>query len=83
MTALNHLGRYHSVVHVHGNNFAPMVSAGDVSLSDGLEVSYVRKDAYHLLSTKETFPGPCDRPNNPYRPDTQLGTFTFADNQNR
>ena len=77
MTALDHLGRHHGVVHVHGNNFAPTLTAGDIRISNGLEVTYVRKDAYRLIPTNETFPGPCDRPNNPFYPDTPLGTFTF------
>ena len=77
MTALAHLGRHHGVVHVHGNNFAEAIHAGDICIPNGFEVTYVRKDAYHLVPTTETFPGACDRPNNPYWPETQLGTFNF------
>jgi hypothetical protein len=77
MTALDHLGRHHAAVHVHGNNFVGLVVAGDIRIPNCLELTYVRKDAYRLAPTKETFPGPCDRPNNPFSPDAPLGTFRF------
>ncbi|HEX4139180.1 MAG TPA: FkbM family methyltransferase [Candidatus Methylacidiphilales bacterium] len=77
MTALQHLNRHHAVCHVHGNNFAPLVRAGDIAVPASLEVSYARRDAYELVPATETFPGPLDRPCNPYRPDVPLGTFTF------
>jgi hypothetical protein len=76
--ALEQLNRHHTSVHVHGNNFGSIVSAGDIWVTDGLEVSYVRNDAYRLVETHETFPGPYDRPNNPYRSDPQLGRFIFS-----
>lgn len=75
--ALDHLGQHHAVFHVHGNNFAPLLHAGDITVPASLEVSYARKDAYELVSATETFPGPLDRPCNPWRPDNRLGTFRF------
>jgi hypothetical protein len=75
--ALDHLGKHHADFHVHGNNFAPIVRAGDIAVPASLEVSYARRDAYDLQPTTETFPGPLDRPCNPWRPDNQLGTFRF------
>ena len=78
MTALEHLGQNHSVVHVHGNNFVALVVAGDISIPNCLELTYVRKDAYRLVPTNETFPGAVDRPSNPFRPEVQLGTFTYS-----
>ena len=75
--ALEHLNQQHAVVHVHGNNCAPIVRAGDIAIPTSLELSYARKDAYQLAPTSETFPGPEDHPCNPYRSDNQLGTFRF------
>jgi hypothetical protein len=75
--ALDNLSQHHAVYHVHGNNFPALVHAGDVTVTKALEVSYARKDAYQFAPTTETFPGPLDRPCNPWRRDTPLGTFTF------
>jgi hypothetical protein len=46
-------------------------------VTDSIEVTLVRRDAYTLASTEEKFPGPFDRPNSRVFPDIQLGTFRF------
>jgi hypothetical protein len=75
--ALDHLNRHHTVYHVHGNNFPPMLHSGDIAIPSCLELSYARTKAYQFAPTTETFPGPLDRPCHPYRRDPPLGTFTF------
>ena len=75
--ALVELARHHQVVHVHGNNLSPIIVAGDLRMTESIEVTFVRRDAYRLVPTKEQFPGPFDRANSRYFPDFPLGTFHF------
>jgi hypothetical protein len=77
-TALAHLTRHHQVVHVHGNNLASIIVAGDLRMTEAFEVTLVRRDAYRLVATGETFPGPFDRANSRVFPDFPLGTFRFG-----
>ncbi len=76
-TALEHLTRHHQVVHVHGNNLSPVIVAGDVRMTESLEVTLVRRDAYRLVATEETFPGACDQANSRVFADFLLGKFRF------
>jgi hypothetical protein len=77
VTALAHLTRHHQVVHVHGNNLSPIIMAGDLRMTESFEVTLVRRDAYRLVPTEETFPGSCDRANSWVFPDFDLGPFRF------
>jgi len=77
-TALAHLTQHHQVVHVHGNNLSAILVAGNLRMTESLEVTLVRRDAYRLVATEETFPGPCDRANSRVFPDFPLGTFRFS-----
>ena len=77
-TALAHLTRHHQAVHVHGNNLSAIIVAGDLRVTESLEVTLVRRDAYRLVATEETFPGHFDRANSRVFPDFPLGTFRFG-----
>jgi hypothetical protein len=77
-TALANLTRHHQVVHVHGNNLAAIIVAGDLRMTEVFEVTLARRDAYRLVATGETFPGPFDRANSRVFPDFPLGTFRFG-----
>jgi hypothetical protein len=77
-TALARLTRYHQAVHVHGNNLSRIIIAGDLRITESLEVTLARRDAYRLVATEETFPGPFDRANSRVFPDFPLGTFPFG-----
>jgi hypothetical protein len=76
--ALANLARHHQVVHVHGNNLARILIAGDFRMTEALEVTFARRDAYRLVATDETFPGPFDRANSWVFPDFPLGNFRFG-----
>lgn len=66
-----------AVVHVHGNNLSQHLLAQGHELPDNLEVTLASRACYTLEPTTETFPGPCDKKNNPYFPDFRLGRFKF------
>jgi hypothetical protein len=74
---LEKLHRTHQVIHLHGNNFAPMFIIGFVPLPDVLEVSFVRRSDYSFAPSTEVFPTELDAPNNPGAVDIFLGAFRF------
>lgn len=75
--ALANLNRHHQVVHVHANNLGAIIVTGDMRLPECMEVTFARRDAYRLVATEETFPGPYDRANSWVFPDYSLGKFRF------
>ena len=77
-TAIKILTHHHQVIHVHGNNLSPIITAGDLRVTESVEMTLVRRDAYQLVPADETFPGPFDRPNSRIFPDFPLGTFRFG-----
>ncbi|MCE0522569.1 MAG: FkbM family methyltransferase [Methylacidiphilales bacterium] len=77
-SALTHLTRHHQVVHVHGNNLSSIVVAGDLRITESLEVTLARRNAYSFVATEETFPGAFDRANSWVFPDFPLGTFRYG-----
>ena len=81
--ALAHLTRFHEVVHVHGNNLSAIIVAGDLRITESLEVTLARRDAYRFVATEEMFPGPFDRANSRVFPDFPLGTFRFGPGERR
>jgi hypothetical protein len=77
--ALANLSHHHQAVHVHGNNLARILVAGDFRMTESFEVTFARRNAYRLVVTDEAFPGPLDRANSRVFPDFLLGTFRFGD----
>jgi hypothetical protein len=71
------LAHTHGVIHVHGNNFSPLVVVENIALPDVIEITFAARQRYALTDTDELFPGPLDAPNNPKRPDIRLGSFRF------
>jgi hypothetical protein len=71
------LNEWFAVVHVHANNYGPLVAAGTVMIPQVLEVSYVNRARYTLIGTDETFPGPLDSANRADVPDHDLGKFSY------
>jgi hypothetical protein len=76
---LSKLNHRHAVVHIHGNNFRPMISIGDILVPDVIELTYVRSRGYALTDTTADFPGPLDNPNDSSRLDYYLGSFNFGE----
>jgi len=71
------LHAHHAVVHVHGNNFAPIVSSHNIPLPEVIEITFANRKRYKLARSRERYPTPLDVPNNPGAPDIQLGLFVF------
>jgi hypothetical protein len=68
----------HAVVHVHGNNYGPMISIGDMLIPDVIELALVRSRSYAVTDAVADFPGPLDNPNDSGRLDYFLGSFDFG-----
>ncbi len=77
MGALSKLALVFEPVHVHGNNYAPVLHIGNITLPDVLEVTFVNKRKYDTLDGDEVFPTSLDAPNNPTLKDYPLGYFRF------
>jgi hypothetical protein len=71
------LGDTHAVVHVHGNNYGPMISIADMLIPDVIELTLVRSRSYAVTDAVAGFPGPLDNPNDSRRLDYFLGSFDF------
>lgn len=65
------------VVHVHGNNFAPLHVVANVPLPDVVEVTFANRSMYQFGENEEVFPTSFDRPNNEHRADIFLGFMRF------
>jgi hypothetical protein len=76
---LTKLNDRHAVVHVHGNNFRPMISIGDMLVPDVIELTFARSRTYELTDATADFPGPLDNPNDSSRLDYYLGSFDFGE----
>lgn len=70
--------RTHCVVHVHGNNYAPMTTVAGVPVADVLEVTWARRADYDFEPSTDLFPTPLDTPCNAALPDLFLGNFRFV-----
>jgi hypothetical protein len=67
----------HRVIHVHGNNIAPLAVVGGIALPRALELTLVRKSDRTLYLSNELFPTHLDMPNGPSKADFILGSFRF------
>jgi len=65
------------VVHVHGNNNAPLQCLGNVAFPEILEVTFANKAFYTFTETQEIFPTDLDAANRQDLPDIFLGAFRF------
>jgi hypothetical protein len=74
---LEKLHRRFEVVHVHANNYAPLISIGNIPFGDALEVTYGSRDRYTFGPLRQPLPTNLDAPNDPDRPDIYLGYFEF------
>lgn len=72
---LTKLNGSHTVVHIHGNNFRPIISIGDILIPEVIELTFVRSRSYATTDAQAEFPGPLDNPNNSRRLDYYLGSF--------
>ena len=75
--AFEKLAETHAVVHVHGNNYQPVVHFRGLVIPEVLEVTFARRKDYRTVESRDVFPTELDRPNNPGAPDIFLGNFKF------
>lgn len=58
------------VIHVHGNNYTPLlICPGVGSLPQVMEISFASRSIFSFEKCNETFPGPLDAPCDPHHPD--------------
>lgn len=72
---LSRLKEHFEVVHVHANNSAGVAFIGGASIPYVIEATLVARARYDTRPSRETFPTALDRPNDPTKPDYDLGTF--------
>lgn len=77
IAVLSKLNEKFAVVHVHANNYGPLLAVGTVLFPQVLEVSYANRSKYTFEESDELFPGKLDGTNNPFAPDHQLGRFIY------
>ena len=77
LAVLTKLNEKFAVVHVHVNNYRPLLAIGNVLFPEVLEVTYASRTKYSFSDCDEVFPGPLDSPNWPAAPDYGLGKFVY------
>ena len=65
------------MIHVHGNNFMPLIAVGNVPFPEVLEVTFANRNRYDFEDSDEIFPTRLDQPNWPGGADLYLGQFKF------
>ncbi|GJE60512.1 hypothetical protein [Methylobacterium trifolii] len=75
--AFSVLTAHHSVVHVHGNNCAPMCVVGGVALPMAIEFTFMRRDNHTIEPSKELFPIDIDQRCCVSKAEHILGSFRF------
>lgn len=68
-----------AVIHIHGNNYAPMATIAGMSFPEVIEVTFANREDYEIAASTETFPTPLDFPNCDEHPDLALGNLGSDD----
>jgi hypothetical protein len=76
--SIMNLTSHHHVVHVHANNFAPLLVMGGIPIPNVVELTLLRKDAGTFVPSQEVFPTPLDMPCYSAKADVFLGQFDFG-----
>ena len=77
LAVLEKLNEKFAVVHVHANNYRPLLAVGNLLFPEVLEVTYASRAKYTFTGCDEVFPGPLDSPNWPAAADYGLGKFVY------
>lgn len=72
---LKNINQTHQLIHVHGNNYGHVITAGGLNVPISLEVLYANKAEYEFSDIEKIYPTKIDQPNNPLCPDIFLGTW--------
>lgn len=75
--SIMNLTAHHHVVHVHANNYAPLMVMGGYPVPNVMELTLMRKDAGEFVPSDEVFPTPLDMPCHSSTADVFLGAFAF------
>jgi hypothetical protein len=78
IAVLQKLSKHFAAVHIHANNCAPLLAAGNFLFPSTLEVTFANRESFSFDESTEIFPGPLDTPNDERRTDYQLGYFKFG-----
>jgi FkbM family methyltransferase len=76
-SCLAKLSHTHRIVHFHGNNYAPMIKVGGVSIPSVFECTYISKD-HEVVPNTNPIPGPYDYPNDKHSQDICLEGYPFV-----
>jgi hypothetical protein len=77
LAAVENLLQTHACIHVHGNNWGPLVAIGGIAFPSVFEATFARRSDYGLAPSMAVFPTELDRPNNPKALDLYLGRWTY------
>jgi hypothetical protein len=77
LAVLTKLNDKFAIVHVHANNYRPLLAIGNLLFPEVLEVTYASRTKYSFTDCDEVFPGPLDSPNWPAAADYGLGKFVY------
>jgi hypothetical protein len=78
LAILERIGVTHAVVHVHGNNYAPVQSRDGILVPDVIEITCMRRAGVRFAPCIERFPTMLDRPNDPERADIPMSEILHA-----
>jgi hypothetical protein len=67
----------HFPIHIHGNNWAPLVHVHGVAIPQVLELTFARRTDFSFQTSHELYPTKLDAPNKADTPDFFLGSFEF------
>ena len=81
LRAMTALTTFHTVIHVHANNFAAWGVVGEIAAPTVLEVTFCRTEGKAFSPADHTFPTPLDRANWSEMPDYYLGRFRYSDSR--
>jgi Methyltransferase FkbM domain len=78
ITFFKRLNQYFYLVHVHANNYRPIVQVDGQKIPNVMELTYLRKDLTNEVKLSETtFPTPLDRACDQNNPDLVLDFYPF------
>jgi hypothetical protein len=75
---LNALHKTHIPIHLHANNYAPLLNYGSYWFPEAIEVSYVRRENQNSWGFKTSIHSEFDRPNCPTMTDFNLDGLLHA-----
>ncbi len=71
------LGKHHTCIHIHANNYADLVTQSGIAIPPVIEVTFVRRAHFDFTMNTDTSPGALDIANHAGKPDIYLGLFEF------